>query len=123
MWPRPIPQCRPGCWHPGPYFELRAVAALVNLTPLHAGRGLTELRDRHLVIEQGRRYRLPHLLVGPVRRLALTDPCAARVAALDRLRAHHLATSAVPARKGSASSRPTLPDGRTGHRLEDPCQS
>ncbi|BCJ62387.1 hypothetical protein [Micromonospora endophytica] len=94
--------------HPGPDFDVAAAAALGNLTLLHARRALTDLCERHLLIESDGRYRFPELVVGHVRRLAVSEPTVVRDAALERLRA--------AARRAAARARRAPADGETMNR-------
>lgn len=71
--------------HPEPDFDAHAAAALCNLTLVQARRGLGELRERHLVIRCGGRYRFPDRFAEHVRRLSLMEPAVDRDAALARL--------------------------------------
>ncbi len=71
--------------HPGPDFDVRAAAALGNLTLVHTRRTLADLVERRLVVECGARYRIPDLIVEHARRLALDEPAVLRTAALVRL--------------------------------------
>ncbi|TCC00461.1 hypothetical protein E0H26_01870 [Micromonospora zingiberis] len=71
--------------HPGPDFDVRAAAALGNLTLVHARRALAELSQRDLIVQRGTRYRIPELIAEHVRRLAVDEPAVLRAAALDRL--------------------------------------
>lgn len=71
--------------HPGPDFDVRAAAALGNLTLVHARRTLADLCERRLIVDCGTRYRIPDLIAEHARRLAVEEPAVLRAAALDRL--------------------------------------
>ncbi|GIJ29716.1 hypothetical protein Vqi01_48780 [Micromonospora qiuiae] len=87
--------------HPGPDFDVPAAAALGNLTLLHARRSLADLRERHLLIESGARYRFPDLIAEHVHRLAVAEPAVVRDAALGRL---HDRDRRARARRGKGES-------------------